>query len=193
MSLENWPPVLLSEICPGQLTADARISLLWPALHLKNGQRWAEAVEELEKHLESRSLPPSLFLLLFLPLRAPPALTIWDAYRLVTCKTGELVAPACVRAGRALRLSALSNSLGGTALPPVTVVWPVLDKGPSGASRAGNLLELPVPGREGLRVCGEHVPPPAPCSCQGSRGRLQTPTQWLPAGPAIHATFMSDY
>lgn len=95
MSLENWPPVLLSEICPGQLTAGARVFLLWPALRLKTCQQWAEAAAELEKHLEHRSLPPSLFLLLFLPLRAPPALAICDAYRRVTCKTGELVAPAC--------------------------------------------------------------------------------------------------
>lgn len=59
MSLENWPPVLLSEICPGQLTAGDRISLLWPALHLRICQKWAEAAEELEKHLEHGPLPPS--------------------------------------------------------------------------------------------------------------------------------------
>lgn len=59
MSVENWPPVLLSEICPGQLTAGTHVSLLRPSLRLRNCQERAEAAEELEKHLENRSLPPS--------------------------------------------------------------------------------------------------------------------------------------
>lgn len=111
--------------------------------------------------------PPSLFLLLFLPLRAQPALTICDAYRLVTCKTGELVAPAC---GQGSETIPSIKSFRGAVLPPVTVVWLVLDKVPSGASGAGTTPELPVPWREGLRACWKHVLPQLCAAARETRG-----------------------